>query len=497
MSHPDCIGDLYCRDFTNLDLPGLLMSIFRILILTLLASLIGLLRKGRSLALLGVSAVVVHWLTPPYDNLIVMYWLPTLTLVLAVLAWGLTAPPEVRSFRRNLPALAILAGASLLVSLNRYFKIETFFSTMTPPPQFVVVAWLLVLVSLVVQALILRRGRAQRVFLILAVLEIIILLVLVKSSSLTGLLYGLVISLRGVYPGVVPFSIQWLGFSYIAFRLLHTFFDRLSGRLPAVSLDEYVTYIIFFPALSAGPIDRIERFLRDLRDPQPVRADDWLAAGQRFFTGLFKKFVLADALALVSIDAFAPFVQAPGWAWLVLYAYAFRLLFDFSGYTDIAISMGRLVGIHLPENFASPYLKPNLTRFWNSWHMSLTQWFRAYLFNPLVRTLRSARKPLPAFIIIAIAQFATMLLIGLWHGITWNYILWGLWHALGLFIHNRWSEWTRLRVTAWAVTPARKAFINVAGILLTFHYVALGWVFFALTTPAQSWMFLLKLFCLS
>jgi alginate O-acetyltransferase complex protein AlgI len=159
--------------------------------------------------------------------------------------------------------------------------------------------------------------------------------------------------------------------------------------------------------------------------------------------------------------------------------------------------MGLLAGIRLPENFASPYLKPNLTQFWNSWHMSLTQWFRAYFFNPLVRGFRSARKPPPAWIIIAIAQFGTMTLIGLWHGISWNFVLWGLWHAAGLFIHNRWSEATRTRAAAWAVTPARKALLNVTGVLVTFHYVALGWVFFALTTPAQSWAFFLKLFGLA
>jgi D-alanyl-lipoteichoic acid acyltransferase DltB (MBOAT superfamily) len=361
----------------------------------------------------------------------------------------------------------------------------------------VAAAWLVLLTGLVVLVFLLRRGRGQTALLVLAVIGVIALLVLVKSPPLTGTLYNLVKSLRGEGADAVPFSIQWLGFSYVAFRLLHTFFDRLSGRLPAVSLDEYVTYIIFFPAFTAGPIDRIERFLRDLRDPQPVQAEDWLAAGQRFFTGLFKKFVLADALALVSIGAFAPFIRTAGWAWLVLYAYTFRLLFDFSGYTDIAIGMGRLAGIRLPENFASPYLKTNLTQFWNSWHMSLTQWFRAYFFNPLVRTFRSARKPIPPFAIIAIAQFGTMILIGLWHGISWNYVLWGVWHAAGLFLHNRWSEWTRARATSWAAIPARKVFLNVAGILVTFHYVALGWVFFALTTPAQSWAFFLKLFGLS
>jgi len=95
--------------------------------------------------------------------------------------------------------------------------------------------------------------------------------------------------------------------------------------------------------------------------------------------GLFKKFALADSLALIALNAVnAGQVKSSGWMWLILYAYAFQIYFDFSGYTDIAIGMGRWLGIRLPENFAHPYLKPNLTLFWNSWHITLAQWFRAY-----------------------------------------------------------------------------------------------------------------------
>ena len=122
-----------------------------------------------------------------------------------------------------------------------------------------------------------------------------------------------------------------------------------------------------------------------------------------------------------------------------MYAYAFRIFLDFSGYTDIAIALGRLLGVRLPENFAAPYLKPNIALFWNSWHMSLTQWFRAYVFNPLARRLRSATAQIPDWLACLVTQLVTMLLIGLWHGITWSFALWGLWHGIGLFVHNRWS----------------------------------------------------------
>jgi D-alanyl-lipoteichoic acid acyltransferase DltB (MBOAT superfamily) len=126
--------------------------------------------------------------------------------------------------------------------------------------------------------------------------------------------------------------------------------------------------------------------------------------------------------------------------------------------------------------------------------MTLTQWFRAYFFNPVTRSLRSWKKPLPMPAIIFITQVATMVLIGLWHGVTWSFVLWGLWHGLGLFIHNRWSELTKARFAA--LRPGWQKTLNVVGALLTFQFVALGWVFFALPSPELSFHFLKVLFAI-
>jgi D-alanyl-lipoteichoic acid acyltransferase DltB (MBOAT superfamily) len=250
--------------------------------------------------------------------------------------------------------------------------------------------------------------------------------------------------------------------------------------------------VIFFPALAAGPIDRIERFVTDLRRPVTLKSDDIGEAGERLALGLFKKFAIADTLGLVALNGTnALQVRTAGWAWVLLYAYAFQIFFDFSGYTDIAIGLGRLLGIRLPENFKAPYLKANLTQFWNNWHITLTQWFRAYFFNPLTRALRSGKKVLPIIVIIFITQLCTMLLIGLWHGATWNFVAWGAWHGLGLFIHNRWSDWTKAGFAR--LTSGWQRLLNVGGVVLTFHYVALGWVFFALPSLAVSIAYLQRL----
>ena len=282
------------------------------------------------------------------------------------------------------------------------------------------------------------------------------------------------------------------------FRLLHTIRDRQTGVLPAVGLAEYINYVIFFPAFVAGPIDRLERFIKELRSPLPLKNEDWLFAGQRLAMGLFKKFFMADLLALISVkDVLVDQTLSGGWLWLTLCAYSFRVYFDFSGYTDIAIGMGRLMGIRLPENFASPFLKSNLTQLWNSWHITLTQWFRSYFFFPFTRLLRSSNRSLPQGLIIFLGQIGTMLLIGMWHGITWNYALWGLWQGLGLFLQNRWSEFIHRRYPNLGASPVSRGLLQIGGILLTFSYFTFGIAFFALSTPQLSFEAIRKIFGIS
>jgi D-alanyl-lipoteichoic acid acyltransferase DltB (MBOAT superfamily) len=123
--------------------------------------------------------------------------------------------------------------------------------------------------------------------------------------------------------------------------------------------------------------------------------------------------------------------------------------------------------------------------------MSLTQWIRSYFFNPFNRWIRGY-KNLPGWAMILIGQLATMLLIGLWHGITWNFILWGTWHGLGLFFQNRWSDFAKTRFIA--DNPRMQTTLQFGGIFLTFHFVSIGWVFFALSTPSLSWKVMLRLF---
>lgn len=455
------------------------MTLFQLLVFAALAGLYGLLLrgKGRGWFLLAASVLALYWLQPstPIRNL--DFWLPTASLALALVVWALTRPAGNSLFERStLITFGVVAGLVLLVGLDRYLYLCCL--TPTRPPDGVRVLLALVGVGLLFGlAAWLGKGRAAWG---LGVLVLIGLFVVLKSDPLAQSAAALLRGLNGqAADQATPLDIRWLGFSYLAFRLIATLRERMLGKLPQLSLQEFLIYAVFFPALTAGPIDRVERFVKDLRAPFVLDGAVVLNGGWRLLWGVFKKFAVADALALFALGPVnAAQTSSTGWLWVLLYAYAFRIYFDFSGYTDIAIGLGLLCGIKLPENFDRPYTRQNLTLFWNSWHITLSQWFRTYYFNPLTRALRGRNLPMVA--IIFMTQVTTMLLIGLWHGIAWNFIIWGLWHGLGLFIHNRWADFTKPRAAALDPYPVLKRLAAWGGVLLTFHFVALGWLWFVI-----------------
>lgn len=419
------------------------------------------------------------------------FWLPTMTLGLIAACWVVVTPQEQLRSGQAFQAAAWMLAIVVLLGLTRYLPMDAILTASIPPRVEQVGLLLVGLAGLVIVLAWLPKPNWKAVA---GILVLLLALVALKSPEAGLSVARLLRSINGQgLETASAFDVRWIGFSYIAFRLIHTLKDGLDGRLPGVSLREYVTYVIFFPALAAGPIDRLERFLKDLRTEFVLAQVDWDFVVGRLTLGLLKKFVLADSLALMALNPQnAGQVQSAPWAWVLLYAYALQIYFDFSGYTDLALALGRLAGIQLPENFNQPYLKPNLTQFWNNWHMSLTQWFRAYVFNPLTRSLRGTKASV--WLIILMTQLVTMTLIGLWHGITLNFVLWGMWHGLGLFVHNRWQDAFRAPISAWASTPLRQQALSLFGWWLTFHYVSLGWVWFVLPTPGVALGFLARLF---
>ncbi len=459
------------------------------------ALLVGALMRGaaRTYLLLALSVLAVYWFQPLLPLRSFDFWLPSLSLALVVLVWFITSQTDAWLARQNVYGLLIILAMVTIIDLTRYIFPDPLF-TAALPPRFGI--FLIFIVALAITILLITRiSRSYKWILSITTILLLTVLLILKSPqlSLQTSIFIRELTNRSAESASAS-DLRWLGFSYIAFRLIHVLRDSQLGRLPELSLPELATYVVFFPSLTAGPIDRAERFAQDLRKDFALTQDDALIAGQRLAIGLFKKFVVADALALIALnDSLATQVRTTGWMWIILYAYTFQIYFDFSGYTDIAIGIARLVGIRLPENFAAPYTRPNLAQFWNSWHMTLTQWFRSYFFNPFNRWIR-AYKNIPAWMMILIGQLATMLLIGLWHGVTINFILWGAWHGLGLFLQNRWSDFVRVRFPNLQQNARLQSALQFCGVLLTFHFVALGWVFFALSEPALSGQVFMKLF---
>lgn len=476
------------------------MTITDILLLTLVAILTRLVistRWGaqvRGWIILVLSVLAIFWLQPAMPIRYLDFWLPVFTLAIAIVSWLLTAEAAQKRARQTLLTAALIFGLILLIALTRYLGWDGVLTANRPPQTLQVLVGLGILG--LVAGLLAWVGKSTSRWQSAGILALLLVFILLKTPALAEWMSGM---LRGWVgqstANASALDIRWLGFSYVAFRLIHTLRDRQAGRLRDVSLLDYVNYVIFFPAISAGPIDRVQRFSKDLQQPVTRDLNAVGAALSRIVVGLFKKYALADTLALVALNSQnAAQIQANGWGWLLVYAFAFQIYFDFAGYTDIAIGLGQLLGIQLPENFNRPYLKPNLTQFWNNWHMTLTQWFRAYFFNPFTRSLRTRYRNLSAVWVILVTQLSTMLLIGLWHGITWNFVLWGAWHGLGLFIQNRYSDWVRPRVARWDDQPRLQQGLSILNVVVTFHFVALGWIWFALPQVSLSCQVFARLF---
>jgi D-alanyl-lipoteichoic acid acyltransferase DltB (MBOAT superfamily) len=475
------------------------MALSDLLILAACATLLRASSRGkaRSLLLLGASTLAIFWLQPATPIRFLDFWLPVLTLFLTIVSWLLTAEPEQKADKKNWLAAGIVLALVLAIAATRYLGLEELFTASRPPNIGQVLTGLAAFSLLIF--LLRRFSRPSQAWLAGGIIFLLLLFLVLKTP---GLALWASVGLRSVVEQATAsasaLDIRWLGFSYVAFRLIHTLRDRQGGKLPGVSLADYVNYIIFFPSFSAGPLDRLPRFVKDLQKPLLFFSPELGQAFYRLTIGIFKKFALADTLSLLALSPHNAAQLQPGaWAWILVYAYAFQIYFDFAGYTDIAIGLGQILGVNLPENFNRPYLKPNLTQFWNNWHMTLTQWFRAYFFNPFTRSLRSRYRSLGAAWIVLITQLSTMLLIGLWHGVTWNFVLWGLWHGLGMFVQNRFTDWMKPRQTAITDRPRLQTALNFFNTVFTFHFVALGWVWFALPDVTLSLGVFARLFGLA
>ena len=258
-----------------------------------------------------------------------------------------------------------------------------------------------------------------------------------------------------------------VGISFYTFMTLSYTIDVYKGRLaPTKVFHEYALFVAFFPKLLAGPIERAKNFLPQIEGKRKIQAEQIIHGLQDIVYGLFKKIVIADGLANSVQGVFSGTYQL-SWADAVIGTLFFtiQIYCDFSGYSDIATGISRLLGFNLMRNFNFPYFSRNPSEFWGRWHISLSSWFRDYVFFPLGgpygKTLRWIRNVL-----------ITFLVTGLWHGAAWNFVLWGFYHGILLCLH-------RLKET---VRKTRKRSKNVlkraASISFFFVLTYLGWILF-------------------
>ncbi len=301
--------------------------------------------------------------------------------------------------------------------------------------RFALLLFILTLISFVLGKAI-ERGKSPRGYVWLSVIINICVLIIFKLSgffinSLESMLQ--IIGLNVFSPGLT--LLLPVGISFYTFQAISYTTDIYRHKIqPTSSLVDFGLYLAFFPKLIAGPLVRPAIFLNQVYHPKAsLSKEEYLSALGLLLLGLAKKVIIADSLAGradVAFRAAAFPVDGMQFASPIFiqgfYLYAFQIYADFSGYTDIARASAALLGFTLPENFQQPYLSSTITSFWNRWHMSLTQWFREFLFFPFSRALLFFTHRRQPRIVQISANLLTMILIGLWHGMAWTFVAWGL-----------------------------------------------------------------------
>ncbi len=296
------------------------------------------------------------------------------------------------------------------------------------------------------------------------------------SNSLLGVMRAC-----GMEPGWVAINVTLpVGISFYTFQTLSYTIDLYRGSIEeSRSPLDFALFVAFFPQLVAGPIVRAAEFLPELKRPVTLRAS--VPAAALILRGMAKKVLVAD-----NIGAFADgiFSQPDAWPsiviWLATICFAIQIYCDFSGYSDIAIGIAWILGFQLPQNFDYPYFARNPSQFWRKWHMSLSRWLRDYLYISLGGNRGSAFMTHRNLMI-------TMLLGGLWHGASWNFLLWGFLHGALLIVHRIWSS------RRAADAPVRDGLvIRLLSIVLLQYFVLLTWIAFRVRDFDDMWTSMTK-----
>jgi alginate O-acetyltransferase complex protein AlgI len=316
--------------------------------------------------------------------------------------------------------------------------------------------------------------------------------------TLSGL--GELLRLHHTFSGVLlPLGISFFTFTQIAYLI-----DLRQGAAEPQDLPEYLLFVTFFPHLIAGPILHHSEIMPQFREQRRycLRADDMSVGLSWFIMGLFKKVIIADTMASFADATFAqPHALGILPSWIGVLSYTMQLYFDFSGYSDMAIGLARMLSIRFPMNFASPYKAANIIDFWSRWHMTLTRYVTAYLYNPISLAVNRSRiakgkkvsrkgsATLEGFSsMVAYPTMVSMLIIGVWHGAGTQFLLFGLFHGVYLTVNHAWRIFRKKPTTPPTATQAR--IHHAAGVLLTLLCVIVGQVLFRANSTPEAFSLL-------
>lgn len=289
--------------------------------------------------------------------------------------------------------------------------------------------------------------------------------------------FNCLLSAFGVAPIVIRKILLPIGISFFSFQSVTYVVDTYRGiSEPMKRLSDYVLYIMMFPQLIAGPIVRYCD-IKDQINNRKYDVSECLHGIYRFIIGLSKKVLVADVVGIQADKYFAGDLSVidAGTAWIAIVAYTMQLYFDFSGYSDMAIGLGKIIGFRFPENFDNPYNSSSVSEFWRRWHITLGTFMRNYLYIPLGGN-RCAKSRM------YFNLWVTFLLSGLWHGASWNFVAWGAYHGF-------WLVTERIGFSK-ILTKAGK----LPSVLFTFIVVLVGWVIFRTENLADAWTFITRLF---
>jgi alginate O-acetyltransferase complex protein AlgI len=327
------------------------------------------------------------------------------------------------------------------------------------------------------------RTTKKRWALMLSLIMNLSLLLGLKYLELFGSLIVSILSLSGcklVMPSlhiIVP-----VGISFFTFKKMSYVIDVYRGSIkPERHFGLFALYVSHFLEILSGPIDRADKLLPQLKNPRPLNMDDFSAGFVLILWGIFLKVVIADRLAIYTDAIFNNVSHHYGPSLVIAaYFYTFQIYCDFAGYTNIAIGCGRLLGVNLMPNFNFPYFAKSISDFWRRWHMSLSSWFRDYLYIPLGGSRVSNMRRCMNYMIV-------FLLCGLWHGSNWTFMIWGGLHGFYLSIGFLLRDFRMDLIKKLRISGQLHAFIQI---VITFNLVAFAWIFFRVGSFEEATIFL-------